>query len=122
MYYTEFDWLSDAEIADVLPEDGVPESLVVQDLDAVPEPTGLTRDNFQDWLREGRHDCDAAKEMRRFWFYVRPGSSHDTEADFFDQLHAEFAETLPTLPILIVDDKLLQTLATTTRLARTCCP
>ena len=31
MYYTEFDWLSDAEIADVLPEDGVPESLVVQD-------------------------------------------------------------------------------------------
>ena len=79
----------------MLPEDGVPESLVVQDIDAAPEPTGLTRGVFQDWLREGRHDCDAAKEMRRFWFYVRPGSSHDTEADFFDQLYAEFAETLP---------------------------
>ena len=61
----------------------------------MPEATDLSRDNFQDWLREGWHDCDAAKEMRRFWFYVRPGSSHDTEADFFDQLYTEFAETLP---------------------------
>ena len=56
MYYTEFDWLSDAEIADVLPEDGVPESLIIQDLDNAPAPTGLTRDVFQDWLHEGRHD------------------------------------------------------------------
>ena len=35
MCYTEVDWLSDAEIADVLPEDGVPETLIVQDLDVV---------------------------------------------------------------------------------------
>ena len=95
MYYTEFDWLSDAEIAEVLPEDGVPETLVIQDLNGVTEPTGLTRAVFQSWLHEGRHDCDAAKEMLRFWFYVRPGSSHDTEADFFDQLYHEYAETLP---------------------------
>ena len=96
MYYTEFDWLSDAEIAEVLPEDGVPETLVIQDLDGVTEPTGLTRAVFQSWLHEGRHDCETAQAMLRFWSWgQRRGSDHDTEADFFDQLYAEYFEKLP---------------------------
>ena len=34
--------------------------------------------------------------MLRFWNWAgRRGSDHDTEADFFDQLLAEYVETLP---------------------------
>ena len=31
-YYTEFDWLPEEEIEEILPEDGMPASLVVHDL------------------------------------------------------------------------------------------
>ena len=95
MYYTEFDWLPDTEIEAVLPEDGLPETLVVQDFDDVHMPAGLTRAAFQDWLHEGRHDCDAAKMMLRYWVQVSRGSCQDTYADFFDQLYADYIEHLP---------------------------
>jgi hypothetical protein len=95
MYYTEFDWLPEDEIAEVMPEDGLPETLIIRELDNEREPTGLTRTVFQEWLREGRHDCETAQAMLRLWSSGRRGSDHDTEADFFDQLYAEYVEGRP---------------------------
>ena len=95
MYYTEFDWLTQDDIEEALPEDGLPPSLVVQELENERELTGLTRPVFQDWLREGRHDCEMALAVLRYWNFGQRGGSHDTEADLFDQLFIEYVETLP---------------------------
>jgi hypothetical protein len=61
-YYTEFDWLSAEDIAEVLPEDGVPESLVVHDLEEErATDNAFTATAFVEWLWEGRFDCDVAQ-------------------------------------------------------------
>ena len=67
---------------------------MIRDLEDEREATGLTRTVFQEWLREGRHDCDAAKALLRFRVYGQRAPSHDTEADFFDELYLEYFETL----------------------------
>ena len=60
MYYTEFDWLPDNEIESVLPEDGLPEGLHIEDYDDTPAAASFTQTEFHDWIWEGRHDCDIA--------------------------------------------------------------
>jgi len=95
MYYTEFDWLTQEEIEEVLPENDLPDTLVIQDLTNKDEPTGLTCSVFQEWLHEGKQDCDTAKTMLRFWHSARQGSINDATADLFHQLYLEFIETLP---------------------------
>ena len=74
MYYTEFDWLDEEELATVLPEDGVPESLHIEDLDDEPHVSGMTKQEFQDWIWEGRHDCEVAQAMLRMWLGVLRGT------------------------------------------------
>ena len=93
-YYTEFDWLPEEEIEEILPEDGMPASLVVHDLAHEEDAPVLTRALFQEWLWEGRHDCDVAVSLLRFWATAVRGSSHDTVADYFDQLLLEYKATL----------------------------
>ena len=65
MYYTEFDWLSDDDIEEVLPEDGLPSSLHIDDVDDEDDGPALTKSIFQDWVWEGRHDCDVAAAVLR---------------------------------------------------------
>ena len=93
-YYTEFDWLPEEEMEEVLPEDGMPPSLVIHDLAHEEETPGLTRQMFQEWLWEGRHDCDVAVSLLRFWATAVRGSSHDTIADYFEQLFLEYKKSL----------------------------
>ena len=50
MYYTEFDWLDESEIDEVLPEDGFPSTLRVDDLDDETDVPALTKSVFQDWI------------------------------------------------------------------------
>ena len=96
MYYTEFDWLPDDEIEELFPENDVPATLISREIGTEEEPTSLTCAVFQDWLREGQSDCETAQAMLRFWNWgQRRASDHDTEADFFDQLFAEYVEKLP---------------------------
>ena len=95
MYYTEFDWLPEDEIDELLPEDDPPSTLVIRELENEREPTGLSRAVFQDWLREGYHDCPTAQAVLRLWNATRRGSDHDTVADFFDQLYMEYLEGRP---------------------------
>ena len=84
MYYTEFDWLPDSEIENVLPEDGLPEGLHIEDYDDTLAAASFTKTEFHDWIWEGRHDCDVAVSLLRFWATAVRGSSHDTIADYFD--------------------------------------
>ena len=82
MYYTEFDWLEDDEIATVLPEDGLPPTLHIDDLDDEPPVAGMSKHEFQDWIWEGRHDCEVALAMLRMWVGALRGSGSDTIGDF----------------------------------------
>ena len=93
-YYSEFDWLPEEEIAEVLPEDGMPPGLAIHDLAHEEDAAALSRHVFQEWLWEGRHDCDVAVSLLRFWATAVRGSSHDTIADYFDQLLLEYKATL----------------------------
>ena len=94
MYYTEFGWLDEADIAEVLPEDGVPTSQHIDDLDAETEAPSLTNKSFQDWIWEGRHDCDVAAAILRMWVGALRASGNDTIADVFVQLREEYLEGL----------------------------
>ena len=94
MYYTEFDWLSDNAIEEVLPEDGLPSSLHIDDLDDEDDGPALTKSVFQDWIWEGRHDCDVAAAVLRMWVGALRGSGNDAIADFFVQLHGEYVDSL----------------------------
>jgi hypothetical protein len=90
-YYTEFDWLTAEQIAEVLPEDGVPESLVVHDMEDDPvSDNTLTAAAFVEWLWEGRFDCDVAQAFLRLWTLTLRGSDNDSLADLFHQLHQEY--------------------------------
>ena len=94
MYYTEFDWLSDEDIEEILPEDGLPSSLHIDDLDDEDDGPALTKNVFQDWIWEGRHDCDVAAAVLRMWVGALRGSGNDAIADFFVQVHGEYGGSL----------------------------
>ena len=67
MYYTEFDWLPRDELETLLPEDGVPSSLAIHDIDEEDNRDSLTSHAFQQWLWEGRHDCEVALAFLRLF-------------------------------------------------------
>ena len=91
VYYREFDWLSEEELLEELPESGVPGSLVMHDLDEEePESTALDADPFQEWLWEGRFDCDVAQAFLRLWTVGLRGSDDETLADFFEALRVQY--------------------------------
>ena len=92
-YYSSFEWLSDSQIEEVLPEDGCPTTLVVHELDEELESSNISRSQFQNWLWEGRHDCEIAMSLLRFWSTTLRGSANDTIADYYDQLVLEYQES-----------------------------
>ena len=93
-YYTRFEWLDAALIDELLPTNGIPESLEINDLDDEEEAPGFTRADFEDWLWEGRHDSDVAFAVLRLWISTLRGNGNATLQELFDQLlemHAEKA-------------------------------
>ena len=94
MYYTEFDWLPRAELEMLLPEDGVPSSLAVHDLDEEDARESLTSHTFQQWLWEGRHDCEVALAFHRLFATQPGGVSNASLANFFVQLWEDCSQTL----------------------------
>ena len=76
----------------MLPEDGLPETLHVEDLEDEEPASGLSKQDFQDWLWEGRHDCEVALAFLRMWVGTMRGTGNDTIGDFFDQLLFEHRE------------------------------
>ena len=86
MYYTEFDWLPRDELETLLPEDGVPSSLAIHDVDEEDTRDSLTSHAFQQWLWEGRHDCEVALAFLRLFATQPGGPSNASLADFFVQL------------------------------------
>ena len=110
MYYTDFDLRPEHEVQDIFPEeDGVPAGLNFQDLDDAEWLTEFSPSVFQEWLTEGRHNCDVAQALLHAWTHTMQGSASDTLCDLFDQLsraHAEAhvagAQPGSALPLLFV--------------------
>jgi hypothetical protein len=109
MYYTSFDVREEHELDAMFPDDGVPAGLNFQDLDESDYVTELTPAVFQDWLSEGRHNCDLAQAALRVWTYDLRGSANDTLHDFFTLLLDEYIETqvgerplVAALPVLFL--------------------
>ncbi len=79
--------MSDEELAEYLPDDGIPEGLNIQDVDTEDWATEFTAEAFQDWLYEGRHNCDVAQALLHAWTHNNLRSSdNDTIYDFFHGL------------------------------------
>ena len=66
-YYRGFEWLSDAEFDEILPEDAVPADLHFEGIDDTDVVEGLACTEFEDWLAEGRYDCNVAQLLLYEW-------------------------------------------------------
>ena len=106
MFYTDFDIMPDHEFEEVLPLDGVPAGLNFQSVDDPDHTTLVTRMEFQDWLTEGRQNCDMAQALLSFWVHTMRGNDCETVVDFFDLLLADYLEadaaaegTMQALPL-----------------------
>lgn len=83
MYYDAFDMRDEHEIESIFPEDAVPTQLNFQDLHEDYIVTELRFALFQDWLVEGKFNCDVAQALLHTWIHDMRGSDNDTLRDFF---------------------------------------
>ena len=82
--------MSDCEILEHLPEDGIPDGLNIQDVDSEEWPSEFTAQAFQAWLYEGRHNCDVAQALLHAWTHNNLRTSdNETIYDFFHGLLRE---------------------------------
>ena len=115
MYYTDFDLRPEHELEEIFDFDAVPAVLNFQDLDESDWLTESPSSVFQEWLTEGRHNCDVAQALLHTWTHHLQGSASDTLKDFFDQLFQEYAETRfaetppdPALPLRFLAEFVLE--------------
>ena len=99
-YYRGFEWLDDAQIEEILPEDAVPKDLHFEDIDETEKVEGLSLSDFEDWLTEGRYDCNVAQLLLYEWTQRYAATDNDCLHDLFTQLlhdfHQEQEETETT--------------------------
>ncbi len=115
MYYTDFGLRPKHELEEIFDFDAVPAGLNFQDLDESDWLTELSSSVFQEWLTEGRHNCDVAQALLHTWTHHLQGSASDTLKDFFDQLFQEYAGTRfgetppdPALPLRFLAEFVLE--------------
>ena len=94
MYDDAFDLRDDHEMETIVPEDALPSQLNFQYLREDDLVTELSFVSFQDWLVEGKFNCDFAQAMLHTWMHDMRGSENDTLHDFFDQLFDEYKDTI----------------------------
>ena len=92
IYYDAFDMRTDHEFEELFPEDAVPSQLNFQDLHDEDTLSKVSFNNFQDWLVEGKFNCDIAQGMLHVWMNDFKSSSSDTLRDFYDSLMDEYKE------------------------------
>ena len=71
------------EFEEVYPQDEVPATLNFQDLQDTELVHELDVRTFEEWLSEGRHNCDIAQALLHVWTSTMRGSHDDTLHDFF---------------------------------------
>ena len=91
-YYTDFDWLSDAQFEEIFPVDDVPEDLHFEDLDEPAQSGGLSPDSFRDWLYEGKYSCEIAQCLLYTWYNRLSGGDNSTVLDLYEELLARYAQ------------------------------
>ena len=78
-WYTGFDWLSDVEIEEAIPENDIPKGIHFETLDEdCVSNLVLNSDVFTCWLNEGRYSCNVAQTLLHLWTYTLSGSKHET--------------------------------------------
>ena len=93
LYYDAFDMRDTHEMQELFPEDAVPTQLNFQNLREEDTLHELRFHTFQDWLVEGKFNCDVAQAMLHTWIHDMRGSDSDTLRDFYDGLVADYTET-----------------------------
>lgn len=86
MWYDAFDMRDDHEMETIFPQDAVPPQLNFQDLTEDDLVTELRFATFQDWLMEGKFQCEGAQALLHLWMHDLRGQDSDTLRDLFDQL------------------------------------
>ena len=109
MYYDAFDMRDEHDIDVIFPEDAVPTQLNFQDLHEEDNVTEFPFTLFQDWLVEGKFNCDVAQAMLHTWIHDLRGNDSDTLRDFFDQLFEDYKKEIlgdappsETIPLMFV--------------------
>ena len=69
-YYVGFDFMTEDELESTFPEDDIPTTLHVQDLRDSELPAAFTAEAFEDWLYEGRNNCEIAESLLHTWIPV----------------------------------------------------
>ena len=75
--------MSDNEIDELLPEDGLPEDMHVEDYDDAAPQASIDQQLFVEWLHEGQYDCDVARCLGVAWARDLCGSGQESLVDFF---------------------------------------
>ena len=91
LFYDGVDLRADHEIEEVFAQDEVPAGLHFRDLEETELVHELDLRTFEEWLTEGRHNCDIAQAVLHAWTSTLRGSQDDTLHDLFSTLVAEFA-------------------------------
>ena len=91
LFYDGVDLRADHEIEEVFAQDEVPAGLHFRDLEETELVHELDLRTFEEWLAEGRHNCDIAQAVLHAWTSTLRGSQDDTLHDLFSTLVAEFA-------------------------------
>ena len=94
MYDDAFDMRDDHHIDSIFSEDALPTQLKSQYLHEDDHVTEFRLGLFQDWLVEGKLNCDVAHAMLYTWIHDMHGSDSDTLRDFFDQLFEDYNDTV----------------------------
>jgi hypothetical protein len=109
MYYDAFDMRDEHDIDLIFPEDAVPTQLNFKDLHEDDHVTEFRFSLFQDWLVEGKLNCDVAQALLHTWIHDMRGSDSDTLRDYFDQLFDDYKSTIlgdtppsETIPLLFL--------------------
>ena len=86
--------MSGDELAEVLPEDDVPQGLNVQDFDPEHARADLSAEEFDNWLYDGRRNCDVAQALPHAWSQPRlRAMDRDCINDFSTNWYAKLLQT-----------------------------
>ena len=91
-YMTGFDWLSSAQIDTILPEDAVPQDLNFQDMKERDNIESLSKEEFCNWLNEGKFEQEIAGMVMNLWLYTISTHSSASLPDFYHELLTTFIQ------------------------------
>ena len=97
------------EIDTILPEDAIPEDLNFQYMTERTDKESLSKEDFCEWLHEGKFEQDVAGLLINLWVYTISTHPSAALADFYEELlstfiqEEDYASTYNTEQLLLRD-------------------